>query len=329
MSTSDQQHRPARLGVEPLEWRLLPTAMPLIAVPNSSSGFGTNATAVLGQPISGPSTPEMANSTANDEADGRDASEYGLQHSHTQDVPRPYGSLTSTPDASLPSPFHAITALDREVREREYEHREEFARTHLWGVAITPDTRQGPSGYTEQHVHVPQALREVTHNLPGSHEGPPNSAPAVSTYTPTGPAWEAIEGMREGAQVPTEHATPDPLVPSPAPTGVPTSPVVESSEVAIEPSLLRGSPVAGLLPANLVALAADAREFLNHLADLGSEWCEESGPWEYVWLSAGVLLAGGLAHAAVVARSRERIRLTAVRPVGHRPGGHNGNQDGD
>jgi hypothetical protein len=57
---------------------------------------------------------------------------------------------------------------------------------------------------------------------------------------------------------------------------------------------LAGVPVRDAVVVNLSALGAETDAFFEHLADLGSEWADGAEWSEYVCLTVGALLVGGV-----------------------------------
>ncbi|HSQ56338.1 MAG TPA: hypothetical protein VLM40_11415 [Gemmata sp.] len=76
----------------------------------------------------------------------------------------------------------------------------------------------------------------------------------------------------------------------------------------VDAGVLRGAAILGGIPLDVFDLDAAAADFLDHLAELGSDLANETGTWSYLWLSAGLLLAGGVAHTIVTARYRRRLQ---------------------
>ena len=104
----------------------------------------------------------------------------------------------------------------------------------------------------------------------------------------------------------TSLVEPPPECPITANPGAEPEPTMPAGNVSTWRDTLTGSLLAGVIPVDLATLEGEAREFLGHVANLGVDWSEGIDS-EYNWLTAGVLLAGGLAYTVLVYCQRNRI----------------------
>jgi len=100
---------------------------------------------------------------------------------------------------------------------------------------------------------------------------------------------------------------PPPECPITAIPGAEPEPTMPTGTMPTWRDTLAGSLLAGVIPVDLATLEGEAREFLGHVANLGVDWPEGIDSPESSWLTAGVLLVGGVAYTMLVHRQRNRI----------------------
>jgi hypothetical protein len=161
--------------------------------------------------------------------------------------------------------------------------------------------------------------------------------PATGSAAPAAPpaVVAAAGGVGVGTPAP-EIDEPPVMPPGDDPTEPPTTagepagwwfpPVVVDAVVAAV--LPAAAPVSGVLPFDAAAVEAGAVRLLGKLADLTGE---SAGGWDdaerWAWLAAGVLVAGGAAHAARTHRGRrpaDRVTLGADSALARWEDGHAG-----
>jgi hypothetical protein len=305
-----------RLRVEPLEIRLLPTTLipgadlsPGIAPGGGSTGLvsvvasapaGSDSVDVI--PLGPGGTSPRISAL---DADGDDPDEYGAPVDLMKTVstdPRGVTSKTGSPSAEAHETSGRPGAEHEGYREDERAADSVRARPPaLPANGTTLPTPHEAAGGHERRTHpspptasggpeAADAPREgPARYAAGSPAAPPQEAPA------TPPAAAAAEGSRAG---PATTTAPPPSPPPP-----------ESVEVVVGGETPPEAALAAAVPLDTAELEQAASDFLSHLARLASGSCDEDWSWEYVGLAAGVLLAGGLAHAALVMRARGRMRL--------------------
>jgi len=78
---------------------------------------------------------------------------------------------------------------------------------------------------------------------------------------------------------------------------------------AVAVQIVNTLPLAGLLPFNLTELESGVRSVLDRVANLDETWVEEaSGLEDYLWITAGALVAGGVIQAAWSRRNQRTDR---------------------
>ncbi len=222
-------------------------------------------------------------------------------------VPIAIGELTETfkDITTSTSDRDILSKIEEEVREAREDHRDDVIYSRVWAVSVSANTLPThPAdflGTRERLLLTSPSPKDVLRDHPDSAITTPPlpvasvpSNPPVEMAVPSAPA--------EGSSSRTAQPTPETIPPL-------NTLSYSVADVAVE--MMQGIPLAGILPIDLCELEDTARNFLDRLEALAPEWCGD-GCWGYVWLTAGALLAGGVTHGVLVARSRARSRLVGM-----------------
>jgi hypothetical protein len=81
----------------------------------------------------------------------------------------------------------------------------------------------------------------------------------------------------------------------------------------VDAALLGAGPLAGVLPFDGAAVEAAAEEILARLADLAPDLPDEfADPERWAWVTAAVLVAGGLTYTVHVRQGRRRADRVSI-----------------
>ncbi len=206
------------------------------------------------------------------------------------------------------------------VLHRAEEEREERAHVHVFGSPI-------PTASPSTALSIAPTLSAIDLS---SMTRVPLPVPPVTVIPNAAEPTAGTQGIAVTLSEPFQHAPETGTVASNPADCVPP---VEGPSVAvpdINPSTTRdelrpawrdvfrdplfGVPIAEAVPTDLHALDDATGAFFEHLANLAPEWTSNPEWSGYLWLAAGVLLAGGGVHFVRGTRDRGRApvsRLTA------------------
>lgn len=278
------------LRVELLESRFL--------LNSTGSGVLPSATPLdspLSHTSSGLFSPTPGQSSANYPAGQDDDDKVSLSPAQS--------SVKSLPPPQLP---YAVNLLD--VRDHSPDENHDADHNHSYlnpsAIALQPislgtgsalPTNEQPVVALPQMVVTPIAMATGQQAVVG---GPQEFAAAKLLPQPTEPK---------------ECAAFDPIDPSDKlPAWLPEFPPVEIPLRANPPTIneiflnpLAGLPIKEAVSVDLSPLNAEAETFFGHLLNLDPDWAPDVGWSEYLWLTAGIVLACGGVHYYYTLRRRQ------------------------
>lgn len=172
--------------------------------------------------------------------------------------------------------------------------RSQAVGTAIGEVALAPSTEATPA---TQPVNVTQNTAAVA---AAQQVTTPTNPAAVTQATPAlnGRSAYAITAIVPDAADGAGAVPPASAVPTPAPTPAPAT-IGGSATDLIQVAAAVAMPVAGLVPLDLSALQSGASQLLDRVADLAPDWPDAMpGFTDTLWVAVGVLLTGGVIHAA-------------------------------
>ncbi len=322
------KHRQALIGFEQLEGRALPSTfvaversrdpltelMPALVLAIRSPDLTSPAPSPQAAMIAaGPTTSSTADPRLNDvvkdtpEGTASETPPVTTITDHTASV------LNSPPD--LPGPLRVQAILSQAASEGRdvnpvwvemvdrWEEMREDLHDNLWAVPVSADaslvtasvSSRSPFG-TARGSLAAEAENVFPIVADPSVQWQPGVFWVVPAENSTAP--DSVTSLVE----PPSPECPITVIPSAEP-----EPTMPTGTMPTWRDTLAGSLLAGVIPVDLATLEGEAREFLGHVANLGVDWPEGIDSPESSWLTAGVLLVGGVAYTMLVHRQRNRI----------------------
>ncbi len=305
---SARRQTSCRLRVEFLESRFL------LNGPTDATGFALVSGSALHALVA--QQPEDEATSGADES--KDRTEYAAAGAIYLDTRKSDEGARSTSEP-VGGASQGLT-YDAGLRHAE-EEREERAHIHVFGSPIqtgSPSTvlSIAPthsaidlSGHTRVPLPVPPVV--AVSEIPAT-TGTPGIAVTLSEL------FQHAPGTGTGASNPADCVPPveGPSVAVPDLKPSTTSDEIRPTWRDVFRDPLFGVPIAEAVPTDLRALDDATEAFFDHLANLVPEWTPNPEWSGYLWLVAGVLLAGGGVHFVRGARDRGRAPASRLAAVG-------------